>query len=106
MATFAERAQVATNAEFRARVAIALTRVALRCGEENKASASWTRKRVDLAVLVLRDPQGATARFALVLAAMDVPLTATDEELEALTYQAWDAVSGVGQDDRPLGRVT
>jgi hypothetical protein len=43
--------------------------------------------------LVLRDPQGASARFALAIAAIDVPLTALDDELEQLAQQR-DALSG------------
>jgi hypothetical protein len=100
LADFATRAQVAQDATFRARVGIALTRVALRQSDEAKTKPTWTRKRLDLATVVLRDPAGAANRFALILAAQDVPLSATDAELENLTGDAWDAVSGVGVEDR------
>jgi len=95
MADFAARAQVAADAGFKTRVGIALTRVAIQVASESQPRPEWTRKRVDLGMTVLRDPQASAARFALMLASQDVPLSATDDELETFTRQVWDAVAGV-----------
>jgi hypothetical protein len=100
VADFATRAQVAVDVGFRTRVGIALTRVALRQSDETQPTPLWTRKRVQLAEAVLRDPQAMANRFALVVASQDVPLTATDDELETFVRQAWDAVAGVGVEDK------
>ena len=100
MADFAARAQVATDTQFRARVGIALTRVALQVTGEAQPKPTWTRKRVSLAEAVLRDPQAMANRFALVVASQDVPLTATDTEIEEHVRQAWDAIAGVGLEDK------
>jgi hypothetical protein len=101
VATFAERAQVAQDVGFRARVGIALTRVAITVPTEAKPRPAWTSKRIDLATRVLVDPQAMAARFSLILASQDVPLAATDEELETKTREAWDAIAGVAPEDRP-----
>lgn len=100
MADFATRAQVALDAGFRSRVGIAITLVALQATSERQASPTWTRKRIDLAFTVLRDPQSAIVRFALALAALDLPLTATDAELAAKTHELWDGIAGVSPEDR------
>jgi hypothetical protein len=39
-------------------------------------------------------------RFALALAALDLPLTATDAELAAKTHELWDGIAGVSPEDR------
>jgi len=100
MADFATRALVAADAGFRTRVGIALTRVAVAVADEAQTNPQVTRKRSELGATVLRDPQGSAVRFALMLASQDVPLTATDDELETLTRQVWNAVAGVSIIDR------
>ena len=100
MATFTERYQVATDAGFRARVGIALTRVAMQVMGEAKATEAWTRKRANLAEAVLRDPQQMANRFALIVASNDIPLSATDAELESQVRDAWDSIAGVLLSDK------
>lgn len=100
MVDFAARAQIAQDAGFRARVGIALTRVAVQVAAESQPRPDWTRKRVDLGATVLRDPQASANRFALMLASQDVPVDATDDTLETLCRQVWDAVAGVSAVDK------
>ena len=67
---------------------------------EQVAKPVWNRKRVSLAESVLRDPQSMAVRFALIVAANDVPLAATDQELETQVRDAWDAIAGVELADK------
>ena len=100
MPDFAARAAVAQDAGFRARIGIALTRVAVQVMGEAVATPTWTRKRASLAEAVLRDPQAMANRFALIVAANDIPTAATDAELETQVRDAWDSISGVLLEDK------
>lgn len=101
MATFAERYVTFNDQAFQQRVGIALTRVAYAVlGETVPGRHALNGKRWTLARQVLADPLGMTQRFALLLAAHDVPADATDEVLENIVRQGFDQVAGVTPEDR------
>lgn len=100
MATFAERYLIYNTPEFQQRVGIALARVAYAVlGETVPGKHVLNGKRWTLARQVLQDPIGLTQRFALLLAAHDVPLSETDENIENILRQGFDQVAGVTPED-------
>lgn len=101
MATFLERYTLSQLGAFQARVGIAVIRVATSVISESTASTAQTRKRADLARTTLADPVAVALRWALVLAAADVPGDATDETLEGFVTDLWDPVAGVTAEDLP-----
>lgn len=101
MATFAERFVVYSDGGFQQRTGIALARVAYAVlGETVPGRHVLNTKRWTLARQVLADPVGMTQRFALLLAAHDVPLEAPDETIEEILRQGFDQVAGVTPEDR------
>jgi hypothetical protein len=101
MADFAGRFVVYNTPAFKARVGIALARVAYAVlGETAPSQHELNRKRWALARLVLEDPIKLTDRFALLAAAHDVPAAEPDASLENIIRQGFDHVAGVTPEDR------
>lgn len=101
MATFAERYVIFNDQAFQQRVGIALARVAFAVlGETVPGRHALNGKRWALARQVLADPIGMTQRFALLLAAHDVPAEAPDDTIEAILREGFDQVAGVTPEDR------
>ena len=100
MADFLTRFAVYNEGSFKARVGIAAAGVAYQAISEGSPTVVWTRKRAALAWQVLSDPVGVTDRFALILAALDVPVDVPDEALQNMIRSGWDALAGVTAEDR------
>lgn len=101
MATFAERYLIYNTPEYQQRIGIGLARVAYTVlGETIPGRHVQNAKRWALSRQVLADPIGMTQRFALLLAAFDVPIAETDENIENMIRQGFDQVAGVTAEDR------
>jgi hypothetical protein len=99
MATFAERYTVSQTAGFKVKAGIAAVLVASQVMTEKAATVVVDRKRRALAMTVLTNPSAITDRFALILAAQDVPADASDESIHTMVWQMWDAIAGIETDD-------
>lgn len=99
MATFAERYTVSQQAAFRIRAGIAAVLVASQVMTEKAATVVVDRKRRALALTVLTNPGTVADRFALILAAQDVPADATDETIQFVVWEMWDSIAGIETDD-------
>lgn len=100
MGTFAERYTVSQDAGFQVKAGIAAVRVATQVMTETAATVAWDKKRRALAMTVLSDPVTIAGRFALLLAAQDVPATETDAAVETMVTSLWDSIAGVTAEDR------
>lgn len=99
MATFAERYTVSQQAAFKVKAGIAAVLVATQVMQDKAQTVVVDRKRRALALTVLTNPGTIADRFALILAAQDVPAEATDENIQAMVWEMWDSIAGVETDD-------
>lgn len=106
MGSFAERYAVSQQASFKVKAGIAAVLVATQVMTEKAATVVVDRKRRALALTVLTNPQAITDRFALILAAKDVPADSTDETIQTMVWELWDSIAGIETDDwGPAGPV-
>lgn len=99
MADYATRYTVATTSAFKVKVGIAAVIVATQVISESTGNVERDRRRVTLARYVLENPTTVADRFALILAAQDVPASETDESVTNLVLGLWDAIAGVSAED-------
>lgn len=100
MASFLTRFGVYNDNTFKARVGIAAVGAAVAVASENVMRPAVNRKRAALSALVLANPATVADRFALILAAQDVPVDEPDEALQNHIRDVWDAIAGVTAEDR------
>lgn len=100
MASYLDRAQLATHAGFRSRVQVAMLITAANVASE--AASGDTRKdslRAALATNVLNDPDGYAIRFAWATVTnptvAEGGLNAPDGDLEFVIASLWDGIAGV-----------
>lgn len=99
MPTYAERYTVSQGGGFQVKAGIAAVLVATQVMTEKAATVTVDRKRRALALIVLTSPEAIAARFALIIAAQDVPADATDESIHTMVWNLWDSIAGVETDD-------
>jgi hypothetical protein len=99
MASFADRYAASQSPDMQVKAGIAAVLVAVQVMTETAPTVAVDRKRRALALAVLADAQGIAARFALILAAQDMPSTDPDEVIQAKVLELWDAIAGVDRDD-------
>jgi hypothetical protein len=100
MGTFADRYAASQDPAMQIKAGIAAVITAIQAMVDSSDKVAVDRKRKALAMTVLSDPLNIAARFALIIAAQDVPATDPDASILAMVQQLWDPIAGVTDDDR------